>query len=52
MRAALSHIRTYINPLLGEIPLKDLNVREHQTFITQLVVVSTEEKLRKMSMEL
>jgi integrase len=34
VRAALSHIRTYINPLLGENPLRDLNVREHQAFIT------------------
>jgi hypothetical protein len=34
VRAALSHIRTYINPLLGETPLRDLNVREHQAFIT------------------
>jgi integrase len=34
VRAALSHIRTYINPLLGEVPLRDLNVREHQAFVT------------------
>lgn len=34
VRAALSHIRTYITPLLGEIPLALLNVKEHQTFIT------------------
>lgn len=36
VRAAHSHIRTYITPLLGEIPLKDLNVREHQAFVTAI----------------
>ncbi len=33
-RAALSHIRTYIIPLLGEKPLHELDVREHQAFVT------------------
>jgi len=33
-RASLSHIRTYITPLLGEKPLHELNVREHQSFVT------------------
>ncbi len=36
VRAALSHIRTYINPILGEMPLKELHVREHQAFITSV----------------
>src|SRR5579859_2524196 len=33
-RAALSHIRTYILPLLGELPLRDLNLSQHQSFVT------------------
>jgi integrase len=33
-RAAESHIRTYILPLLGDTLLRDLNVREHQAFVT------------------
>jgi hypothetical protein len=33
-RASLSHFRTYITPLLGEKPLHELNVREHQSFVT------------------
>ena len=33
-RAALSHIRTYILPLVGEIPLRDLNLSQHQAFVT------------------
>jgi integrase len=36
VRAALSHIRTYITPSLGEMPLKELSVREHQSFITSV----------------
>ncbi len=34
LRAALSHIRTHIVPLVGSTPLRDLNVRAHQTFVT------------------
>jgi integrase len=33
-RASLSHIRTYITPLLGVKPLHELSVREHQVFVT------------------
>ena len=33
-RAALSHIRTYIAPQLGEIPLRELNLSLHQAFVT------------------
>jgi integrase len=33
-RAALSHIRTYILPLLGELHLQDLNLSQHQSFVT------------------
>lgn len=33
-RAALSHIRTYIIPLVGEIPLRDLHLSQHQQFVT------------------
>ena len=33
-RAALSHIRTYITPLLGEKPLREVDTGEHQSFIT------------------
>ena len=34
LRAALSHIRTHVVPLVGSTPLRDLNVRAHQTFLT------------------
>jgi len=33
-RAALSHIRTYILPQLGEVPLRELNLSQHQGFVT------------------
>ena len=33
-RAALSHIRTYILPQLGEVPLRELRLSQHQTFVT------------------
>ncbi len=33
-RAALSHIRAYILPQLGEVPLRELNLSQHQTFLT------------------
>jgi hypothetical protein len=33
-RAALSHIQTYILPLLGELHLQDLNLSQHQSFVT------------------
>jgi integrase len=35
-RAALSHIRVYILPKLGEIPLRDLNLSQHQAFVTEI----------------
>jgi integrase len=35
-RTALSHIRVYILPLLGEIPLRDMNLSQHQTFVTAI----------------
>src|SRR5258708_9391645 len=35
-RAALSHIRAYIRPQLGEVPLRELNLSHHQTFVTAL----------------
>jgi integrase len=34
LRAASSHIRTHIVPLVGSTPLRDLNVRAHQMFVT------------------
>jgi integrase len=34
VRAALSHIRTYIIPVLGEVSLAELSLAKHQTFIT------------------
>jgi integrase len=33
-RAALSHVRVYVRPLLGEVPLGDLNLSQHQAFVT------------------
>jgi len=33
-RAALSHIRVYILPQIGEIPLRNLNLSQHQSFVT------------------
>src|SRR5258707_2100258 len=33
-RAALSHIRTYILPQLGAVPLRDMNLSQHQSFVT------------------
>jgi integrase len=33
-RAALSHIRTYVLPLLGEASLRELNLSQHQGFVT------------------
>ena len=33
-RAALSHIRVYILPQIGEIPLRNLNLSLHQAFVT------------------
>ena len=33
-RSCLSHIRTYLIPLLGEILLRELSVRQHQAFVT------------------
>ena len=33
-RACLSHIRTYLIPLLGESPLRELTLKEHQAFVT------------------
>ncbi len=33
-RAALSHIRTYILPQLGEVPLRELTLSHHQAFVT------------------
>jgi integrase len=33
-RSALSHIRVYILPQIGEIPLRDLNLSQHQSFVT------------------
>jgi integrase len=33
-RACESHIRTYLIPLLGERPLRELELREHQAFVT------------------
>jgi integrase len=34
VRATMSHIRSHIVPLLGNTPLRDLNARAHQTFVT------------------
>jgi integrase len=33
-RAAVSHIRTYILPQLGDLPLRDMNLSRHQAFVT------------------
>jgi hypothetical protein len=33
-RACLSHIRTYIKPQLGDLPLQDLTTIVHQQFVT------------------
>jgi integrase len=33
-RAALSHIRAYVLPLLGELALREINLSQHQTFVT------------------
>jgi integrase len=33
-RAALSHVRTYILPQLGEAPLRELSLSQHQAFVT------------------
>jgi len=34
VRACLSHIRTYLIPLLGQIRLRELTLKEHQAFVT------------------
>jgi len=33
-RAALSHIRVHILPQLGEVPLREMNLSQHQAFVT------------------
>src|SRR6267143_5070585 len=33
-RAALSHIRAYILPQLGELPLREMNLSQNQAFVT------------------
>ena len=33
-RAAMSHVRTYILPQLGEVPLRELSLSQHQAFVT------------------
>ncbi len=33
-RAALSHIRAYIRPQLGDLRLRDMNLSQHQAFVT------------------
>src|SRR5258708_27218115 len=33
-RASLSHIRTYILPQIGELPLSELSLSQHQSFVT------------------
>jgi integrase len=33
-RTSLSHVRTYLAPLLGAKMLRDLTIREHQAFVT------------------
>lgn len=33
-RAAQSHIRAYIRPLLGEVQLREMNLSQHQAFVT------------------
>jgi len=33
-RASLSHLRTHIVPLLGKMPLRELNLRTQQAFVT------------------
>jgi integrase len=33
-RAALSHIRAYIVPQLGAVPLREMNLSRHQAFVT------------------
>ncbi len=33
-RAALSHIRAYILPQLGDVPLREMNLSQHQSFVT------------------
>jgi integrase len=33
-RASLSHIRTYILPQIGELPLRELNLSQHQSLVT------------------
>lgn len=35
-RASLSHIRAYILPHLGLIPLNEMTLRQHQTFVTAI----------------
>jgi integrase len=35
-RAALSHIRVYILPQLGAVPLRDMNLGQHQAFVTAI----------------
>jgi integrase len=35
-RAASSHIRAYILPLLGEVHLRDMNLSQHQAFVTAI----------------
>jgi integrase len=33
-RASLSHVRTYILPQLGEVQLREMNLSQHQAFVT------------------
>src|SRR5229473_3499325 len=33
-RAALSHVRTYILPQLAEVQLREMNLSQHQSFVT------------------
>jgi integrase len=44
LRAAISHIRTHIVPLVGSTPLRDLNVRAHQTFVTAVGLLVSRKK--------
>lgn len=36
VRASLSHIRSYLIPLLGKTTLRELNLRAHQAFVTEV----------------
>ena len=33
-RSAMSHIRVYVLPLVGEVPLRDMNLSQQQAFVT------------------